>query len=444
MRPQTRYARNGTFHIAYQTLGDGPIDLLVVDQWFSNVEAQWDFEPLAALLNQLASFSRVIVVDKRGTGVSDPVSVDALPTLEEWIDDMRAVLDAVGSTRTALLSGIGASLMTLLFAATYPERTSALVLVDPYARVAWAPDYPFGRAADSLRNDLDRLVVAWGDHGGLLRFLAPALLEDRPLVEAYVRYERLSASPGAARAMLAMLYESDVRHVLQAVRVPALVISRGEGARIGPQHGRYIAERVPGARYVEVPGSENVLWAGDTAALIGEIQEFLTGVRRAPQPDRVLSTVLFTDIVDSTRHAAELGDRRWREVLASHDAIVRSALTTFRGHEIKTTGDGFLATFDGPARGVRCAEAIREGMQRLGIEVRSGLHTGEIELLGKDVGGIAVHIAARISALAGPNEIFASSTVKDLVAGSGLRFEDRGIQVLKGLPDEWRIVAVAT
>ena len=443
MPPLTQYARNGDFHIAYQTIGEGPIDLVLVDQWFSNVEAQWDFEPLARLLEQLASFSRVIVFDKRGTGVSDPVSVDALPTLEEWIDDLRAVLDAVGSTHTALLSGIGASLMTLLFAATYPKRTSALVMIDPYARVSSAPDYPTGRTLEELRGDLERLRTAWGGYGGLLRFLAPTLLGDRALVEAYGRYERLSASPGAAKAMIGMLYASDVRHVLPTIRAPTLVISRGKGARIPPEQGRYIADRIPGARYLEVPGSENVIWAGDTARLVGEIQEFLTGARRPPEPDRVLSTVLFTDIVDSTKRAVELGDRRWRQVLGAHDAVVRNALATFRGREVKTTGDGFLATFDGPARGVRCAQAIRDAVRPLDIQVRSGLHTGEIELIRDDVGGIAVHIAARISALAGPNEILASNTVKDLVAGSGIVFEDRGVQVLKGVPEEWRIVSVA-
>jgi class 3 adenylate cyclase len=443
MPPQTRYAKNGSIHIAYQTVGEGPLDLVLVDQWFSNVEAQWHFQPLARLLEQLASFARVITFDKRGTGVSDPVSVDALPTLEAWIDDLRSVLDAARSDRTAVLSGLGASFMALLFAATYPERTSALVLVDPYARMGAAPDYPWGRPPDQLEHDLERLQHAWGGQGGLLGFLAPGLAQDRELATQYGRYERQAASPGAAKAMIAMLFESDVRDILPAIRVPTLVIARKEGARVSPEHGRYIAERIPDARFLEVPGTENVIWGGDTAPLIGEIQEFLTGVRPALEPDRVLATVLFTDIVDSTKRAAELGDRRWREVLHEHDAVVRAALTTFRGREVKTTGDGFLATFDGPARGVRCAEAIRDGVRALGIAIRAGLHTGEVELIGNDVGGIAVHIAARISALAGPNEILASSTVKDLVAGSGISFEQRGVHLLRGVPDEWRIVAVA-
>ena len=298
-----------------------------------------------------------------------------------------------------------------------------------------------GRPAEQLSEDLELLRSVWGTQGGLLNVLAPSLLQDRSLVERYLRYERLSASPGAAKAMIGMLCDSDVRHVLPAIRVPTLVISRGEGARVGPEHGRYIAARIPGARYVEISGSENYIWAGDRDSLVGEIQEFLTGVRSAPEPDRVLSTVLFTDIVDSTRLAAELGDRRWREVLGEHDRVVRNALARFRGREVKTTGDGFLATFDGPARGIRCAQMIRDHMSHLEIDVRSGLHTGEVELIGEDVGGIAVHIAARISALAGPGEVLASSTVKDLVAGSGINFEDRGAHVLKGVPEQWRMVA---
>jgi class 3 adenylate cyclase len=439
--PQTRYARNGELHIAYQTVGEGPLDLVLVDQWFSNVDAQWEFEPLADLLHQLASFSRLILFDKRGTGLSDPVSIDDLPTLEEWIDDLRSVLDAVGSQRTALLSGIGASLMTMVFAATYPERTSALVLIDPYARVSATPDYPLGRPPEELPQVLDRLGSTWGTNGGLLNLLAPNLLEDRSLTERYQRYERQSASPGAAKAMVGMLYESDVRHVLPAIRVPTLIISRGDGARYGREQGQYIAERIRDARFVEVSGTENVIWAGDTATILGEIQEFLTGVRPAPEPDRVLSTVLFTDIVDSTKRAAELGDRRWREVLAEHDRLVRSSLARFRGREVKTMGDGFLATFDGPARAIGSALAIRDGVASAGLSVRSGLHTGEIVLAGDDVAGIAVNIAARISAMAGSGEVLASSTVKDLVAGSGIRFEPRGVHRLKGIPDEWRIFA---
>jgi class 3 adenylate cyclase len=438
---ETQYARNGDLHIAYQTIGDGPIDVVLVDQWFSNMDAQWEFPPLAHLLTRLASFSRLIVFDKRGTGLSDPVSIDALPTIEEWIDDLRAVLDAVGSTRVALISGIGASFVTLVFAATYPERTSSLVLVDGCARLAWAEDYPWGQHTERLAQDLEFLRAGWGRDGGTMTVLAPALLQDRTLAEQYIRYERQSASPGAARAMIGMLYEVDVRGVLPAIRVPTLVIHHAEATRIAPVHGRYVADRIVGARYVEIPGAYNYTWAGDQVTLLAEIQEFLTGSRPVAEPDRVLATVLITDIVDSTQRAAELGDTRWKALLAEHDQTVRRSLAQFRGREIKTTGDGFLAVFDGPARAVRCALEIRDAMAARGISVRSGVHTGEIELVDADVAGIAVHICARVEALAQPGEVLASSTVKDLVAGSGLVFEPRGAHALKGVPDEWVIYA---
>jgi class 3 adenylate cyclase len=441
MAPETRYARSGDLHIAYQVVGSGPRDLVLVDQWFSNVDAQWDFPPFARMLSRLASFTRLILFDKRGTGLSDPVSIDALPTLEEWIDDLRAVLDAAGSERTALLSGIGAAYMTLLFAATYPERTSALVLVDPFARVTAAPDYPWGTPIERLYQDLDRIEAAWGRDGGLLNVLGPNLLNDQVLVEQYIRYERASASPGAAKAMIRMLYESEVRHVLPTINVPTLVMHHVGGPRVAPVHGRYVAEHIAGARFVELPGNENYIWAGGAEELLGEIQEFLTGAPPIPEVDRVLSTVLFTDIVGSTQRAAELGDRRWRELLAEHDRDIRVGLERYRGREIKSIGDGFLATFDGPARAVRCAQRIRDSVASRGIEVRSGLHTGEIELAGDDVAGIAVHIAARVCALAGPGEVLASSTVKDLVAGSGIEFEPRGAHALKGVPGQWQIVA---
>jgi class 3 adenylate cyclase len=439
--PATQYARAGELHIAYQVIGDGPIDLVLVDQWFSNVDAMWAFPPLAALLTRLASFSRVIVFDKRGTGLSDPIAIDDLPTIEEWIDDLRAVLDAAGSKRPTLLSGIGASVMALVFAATYPDRTSSLVLVDGCSRLAWAEDSPWGHPVDRLATDLEWLRAGWGKDGGTMTFLAPHLLEDRPLAEQYIRYERQSASPGMAKAMIGWLYDVDVRHVLPAIRVPTLLLSHADAKRIAPIHGRYIAERIADARYVELAGAENYTWAGDPEPMLAEIQEFLTGARPIVEPDRVLATILFTDIVDSTGRAAALGDARWRTSLGAHDRAVRTALERYRGREIKSTGDGFLATFDGPARAVRAALSIRDVIAEQGIDVRSGLHTGEIELTGSDIAGIAVHIAARISALAGPGEVLVSSTVKDLVTGSGIAFETRGTQTLKGIADEWRIFA---
>lgn len=440
--PQTRYARNGELHIAYQTVGDGPIDLVVIDQWFSNVDAQWSFPPLARLLTQLASFSRVIVFDKRGTGLSDPVSIDSLPAIEEWSDDLRAVLDAIGSDRPALLSGVGAAYMALVFAATHPSRTSALVLVDPFARITFAEDYPFGAPMDRLVDDLERLRMGWGVTGGTMSFLAPNLMADRALADQFVRYERQSVSPGQAKAMLRLLYETDVRDVLPAIRVPTLVMHHADGIRVPVAHGQYVADRVSGARFLEIPGAAQYLWAGDSAGLVAETQAFLTGVRPVLEPDRVLATVLFTDMVDSTGQAAAMGDAAWREVLQRHHRVVRLALDRFHGREVKTTGDGFLATFDGPARAVRCALEIRNDLAAEDLTVRSGLHTGEIELTGDDVAGLAVHIAARIMALAGAGEILVSSTVKDLVAGSGLAFESRGLHRLKGVPDEWSLFAV--
>ena len=443
MPPQPRYARTASgLHIAYETVGEGPLDLLLVDQWFSNVDALWDFEPLAHLVTQLATFSRVILFDKRGTGLSDPVALEALPTLEGWADDVRAVLDAVGSKRAAMMSGVGAAPMLLAFAATYPDQTSALVLVDPFAKIGRTEDYPIGLPAERLPADLERIRSSWGVGGGTMTILAPNLLADTRLAERYQRYERQSASPGAARAMIAALYENDVRAVLPAIRVPALIIHHADATRITPASGRYIAERIPNAKYVEVPGADNYIWAGDPGPLIAEAQEFLTGVRPAYEPDRVLATVLFTDIVASTARAVELGDAAWRALLAEHHRAVRLALERFRGHEIAATGDGFLATFDGPARAIRCAFAIGDAVRDLGLTVRAGLHTGEIELTGGEIAGIAVHIAARISALAGAGEVLVSSTVKDLVAGAGLAFEPLGLHALKGVPDEWAMFRV--
>jgi pimeloyl-ACP methyl ester carboxylesterase len=401
MEHRTRYARSGGLHITYQVVGDGDLDVVLMDQWFSNAEARWDLAPLAKLLTDLASFSWLIVFDKRGTGLSDPVAVDSLPALEQWMDDLRAVLDDSGSERAALVSGVGAAYMALLFAATYPERTSALVLVDPCERFGWAPDYPWGMPADRLPGDLEQLRTSWGGGGGTMNFLAPGLLGDPVLRENFGRYERQPASPGSAVSMIRMLYESEVRDVLPAIRVPTLVLTRAAGERVAPVHGRYIAERIEGAAYMDLPGSDHYLWAGDSSLLVAEIEEFLTGVRPAPIPDRVLATVLFTDMV----------------------------------------GDGFLATFDGPARAVRCAQAISDGVRPLGIEIRAGLHTGEIELAGDDVRGIAVRIGTRVATLAGPGEVLVSSTVKDLVVGSGIEFEDRGVHQLKGVPGEWRLFA---
>jgi class 3 adenylate cyclase len=439
--PEVRYARSGDLHIAYQVVGEGP-PLVVSDQWFGNVDAQWDFAPMARFLERLASFRRLVLFDKRGTGLSDPVSLSAVPTLEGWMDDLRAVLDDASIDRAAVLCGVGATYLGVLFAATYPERTIALVVVNGYSRLVRTPDYPSGRSAEEIRSYVDRAQERWGQ-GATMEELAPSIAADQGLRRAFARYERQWASPGVYRWVSSAREENDVRHVLPAIRVPTLVIHRTD-ARFAPREGgRYIAEHIPGARYVEVPGVDTYLWAGDVEAIAGEVEEFLTGARRPAPTDRVLTTVLFTDIVGSTERAASLGDAAWKELLERHHELVRENLRNFRGREIDTSGDGFLATFDGPARGIQCAMAVTRALRSFGLEARAGLHTGEVELAGDHVRGIAVHIGARVAALAGPGEVLVSSTVKDLVAGSGLAFEDRGEHELKGVPGRWRVLAVA-
>jgi class 3 adenylate cyclase len=438
--PVTRYAKSGDLHIAYQVVGDGQ-PLVVSDQWFGNVDAQWDFPPMRRLLQRLASFARLVLFDKRGTGLSDPIPMRAAPTLEEWMDDLRAVLDDAGIDRAAVLCGVGATHMGVLFAATYPERITGLVVVNGYARMVRTPDHPWGRSPEEIQEYVERVEKAWGKPG-TMDFLAPSAVEDEELRGAFARYERQWASPGAYAAFTSVREGNDVRSVLPSVRVPTLVIHRTD-ARFAPRDGgRYIAERIPGARFIEVPGIDTYIWAGDIEPILGEVEEFVTGSRRPVEADRVLATVLFTDIVGSTERAAELGDIAWKELLAKHDELVRGELRRFRGREIDTAGDGFLATFDGPARAIRCAESVRDGVGVLGLDIRAGLHTGEVELAGEKVRGIAVHIGARVSALAGPGDVLVSNTVKDLVAGSGIEFEERGTHQLKGVPGEWHVYSV--
>jgi class 3 adenylate cyclase len=438
--PETRYAKSGDLHIAYQVVAEGP-PLVVSDQWFGNVDAQWDFPPMERFLRSLASFSRLVLFDKRGTGLSDPVPMRAAPTLEEWMDDLRAVLDDAGVERTALLCGVGATYMGVLFAATYQERTTALVVVNGYARMARTPDYPWGRSQKELGDYVERVQRAWGN-GATLDFLAPSMAEDDEIRRTHGRYERAWASPGAYAAFTSVREGNDVRQVLPSIRVPTLVIHRTD-ARFAPRDGgRYIADRIAGARFVEVPGIDTYIWAGDIEPILGEVEEFVTGSRRPLEADRVLATVLFTDIVGSTERAAELGDVAWKELLAEHDELVRGEVRRFRGREIDTAGDGVLATFDGPARAIRCAESVRDGARGLGLDIRAGLHTGEVEMAGEKVRGIAVHIGARVASMAGAGEVLVSSTVKDLVAGSGIDFEAVGSHSLKGIPGEWVLFAV--
>jgi class 3 adenylate cyclase len=443
MIPETQYARLGGLHLAYQVLGKGPPDILLLDQWFSHMDAQWDVPPLAEFRERLAGFGRLIMYDKRGSGLSDPIPTSALPTVEEWMDDVPAVLDAVGSEKAAIITNIGGGIMATTYAAAHPERVSSLVLVDCFARFTAAPDFPIGAPPEEVARTLEEADTAMGS-GLMIDLFAPSVANDARLRRAWARYERQAASPGSTIATVRLIYASDVRQVLPVIRVPTLVIHRAEARGFRVEHGRYLAEHIPGARYVELPGIDSLIWAGDADAILDEIQDFLTGVRPTPTSHRVLATVLFTDIVGSTALAARIGDERWRRLLDEHDRLARRQLDRFGGREVKTVGDGILATFDGPARAVQCAAAIRDGVEELDLRIRAGLHTGEIELKSDDIAGLAVHIGARISALAGAGEVLVSSTVKDLVAGSGLEFDDRGSHELKGVPGAWHVFALRT
>jgi class 3 adenylate cyclase len=391
------------------------------------------------MFEQLGSFARVIRFDKRGTGLSDRV---AIPTLEQRMDDVRAVMDVVGSKQAALLGFSEGGPMSLLFAATYPERTVALAIYGSYARRLWAPDHPYGKTAADWNGFVERLEREWGGPVALDVF-SPSVANDPKIQKAAANYGRQAASPGAAAAVMRMNGEIDVRHVLPAIRVPTLVLHRTGDRLTAIEQGRYLAKHIVGARLVELPGDDHNPWVGDVGAIGDEIEKFLTGSLGNVDVDRVLATVLFTDIVGSTERAASIGDRQWRGLLDGFYVAVRRELTRFRGREIDTAGDGLFAAFDGPARAIRCATAISSGVRSLGIEVRTGLHTGECELTGDKMSGIAVHIGARVAAQAGPSEVLVSGTVRDLVAGSGIPFEDRGIRSLKGVPGEWRLFAVA-
>jgi pimeloyl-ACP methyl ester carboxylesterase len=443
VQPTTRYARSGTVSIAYQVVGDGPRDLVFVSGWVSHLEAGWDEPLLARFRRRLASFSRLILFDKRGTGMSDRVPDANLPTLEQRMDDVRAVMDAAGSKRAALFGHSEGASMAILFAATYPERTTALVTFGAFACRIRNAEYPWAPTREQRQQSIEIIQRDWGGEVDMSD-LAPSLAHDDAFRRRLSTYLRLSASPGAALALSRMNTEIDVRNVLPAIRVPTLILHRTGDLDANIEEGRYIAARIPNAKFLELPGPDHLPWAGDQGEVVDEIEEFLTGIRPAPELDRVLATVLFTDIVGSTERAASLGDSAWRDMLEQHHASVRRELTHFRGQEITTTGDGFLATFDGPARAVRCAVAIRDRLHESGLEVRAGVHTGECERMGDNIGGLAVHIGSRVAGLAAPGEVLASSTVKDLVAGSGIVFEDRGMHPLKGVPGEWRLFQVAS
>lgn len=440
-RPKTEYARNGDVHIAYQQFGQGDLDLVMVNGFTSHLDLTWELEAGARFLNGLGSFARVINFDRRGTGLSDPVA--EAPPLEVRMDDVRAVLDDAGVERAALLGISEGAAMSILFAAAHPERAQALVLCGGLARSTHAPDYEWALPVEDLvASGVELVGPHWGE-GAILDVSGPSVADDPEIREWQARLER-STSPGMLREVVAMFMQTDVRDAVPSVQCPALVLHRTRDRLVNVRHGRWLAENLPDARMVELDGDDHMPYFGDTETLLGEIEEFLTGARHQPEPERVLATVLFTDIVDSTKTASELGDARWRGLLERHDAVTRKAIDGHGGKAVKSTGDGFLATFDGPARGIRCAQEIAAKCGALGIGIRAGLHTGECEVLGDDIGGVAVHIAARVSAMADADEVLVSRTVKDLVAGSGIEFADRGRHELKGIPDEWEILAVTS
>jgi pimeloyl-ACP methyl ester carboxylesterase len=439
--PETRYAKSGDVHLAYQVVGKGGLDLVYVPGFASNVEEAWEDPHYRRFLERLASFARLILFDKRGTGLSDPVAIADLPTLEQRMDDLRAVMDAAGSERAAVLGHSEGGVMSVLFAATYPERTIALITLGTFAKRIWSPDYPWAPTPEARERDYEDTERTWGKEVDI-DYYAPSMTGDPAFAAWFARYFRRSASPQAALALLRMNTQADIREVLPAVRVPTLILNRVDDRDVRVEEARYIAARIPGAKLVELPGADHCAWVGETGPLLDEIEEFLTGVRRGPEPDRLLATVVFTDIVGSTEHASRVGDRAWTDLVERHHAAIRRELDRFRGREVDTAGDGFLATFDGPARAARFGLETVQVVRSLGLEIRAGLHTGEVELAGDKVRGLAVHIGARIASLAGTGEVLASSTVKDLVAGSGLRFEERGVHELKGVPGRWGVYAV--
>lgn len=439
MSPEVRYAKSGTVHVAYQVLGTGPIDLVVVPGWVSNIDCFWEEPTMAQFLKRLASFSRLILFDKRGTGLSDRITFT--PTLEERMDDVRAVMEAVHSDKAALLGYSEGGPMCVLFAATYPERTHSVIMIGSFARRLKAPGYPQGHSQTESEAFIQMIRSQWGS-AVALETRAPGMAAEPNFRNWWARLLRNGASPAAALALARMNAEIDVRHVLSAIRVPTLVIHRTGDRAVRVECGRFLSEQIPNASYLELPGEDHLPFIGNVDEILNEVQAFLTGVRPRPQPDRVLLTVLFTDIVDSTQHAARMGDQRWHDLLNRHHALIRKELAYYSGREIDVAGDGFLATFDGPARAIRCACAIHSALRQLGISLRIGLHTGECELRGEKPEGIAVHIGSRIASAAGADQVWVSSTVKDLVAGSGLEFEDQGIHLLKGLPGDWHLFRV--
>jgi len=441
MAPTTHYAKSGDVHIAYQVVGEGPIDLVLIHGFISHLENQWENPALARFLNRLASFSRLIVFDKRGTGLSDRVAESALPTLEQRMDDIRAVMDAVGSNRAAMFGLSEGGPLSTLFAATYPARTAALIMFGAYAKWIRSEDYPWAPTREQHEAAFKAYEEHWGTTIGL-KILAPSAANDERMRQWYARHQRLSASPGAGVTLYRMNIEVDIRAILPTIRVPTLILHRSGDQLLPCQGARYMAGQIPAAKFVELPGNDHIAWIGDTDPLLAAVQEFLTGEPPVLEADRVLATVLFIDIVQSTQRATAIGDTRWRDLVDNYQQQVGKEVARLGGRVVNTAGDGVFATFDGPARAIKCARAVRDVVGRLGLAIRCGIHTGECVVEGNDVAGIAVHIGARVAARANPGEILISSTVKDLIAGSGVEWLDRGSHVLKGVAGRWRLFAV--
>jgi pimeloyl-ACP methyl ester carboxylesterase len=438
--PAIRYAQSGDVHVAYQVVGDGPVDIVFAEGSFTNRHVMWEEPSYRRFVERLGSFARVILFDKRGMGLSDRVQAG---TLEERMDDVRAVMDAVGSERAALIGESEGGPLSMLFAAAHPERTLGLILAGAEVKEDKTDDWPWGESTrEEFEKSMETVHERWSRVPTSLNAFVPSRGDDRRLLEWYARLKVQAASPAAAVVFMRMAHDIDVRHVVSAIRVPTLILHSVDDHVCHVENARYLARTIPGARYVELPGGDHVMYAEPADLALAEIREFLTGVREAPEPDRVLATVLFTDLVGSTERATELGDRRWRELLEAHNAAVRRELGCFGGREIDTAGDGFLAAFDGPARAIRCADAVVHTVAALGLEVRAGVHTGECEVIGDKLAGVAVHVGARVAAKAGPGEVLVSSTVNDLIAGSGIELADRGLHELKGVEGERRLYAV--
>ncbi len=440
--PEIHYAKSGDLHIAYQVFGEGPVDLVLVPGFFTHVELIWEHEPAARVFRRLGSFARVMYFDRRGSGLSDPVS--SVPTLEERMDDVRAVMDAAGSERATLFGMSEGAAMSILFAAAHAERVASLVLYGAVARSTAAPDYPWAAPAEAFVESNRELVAPLWGQGATVEVAAPSRADDPDVRSFFARMERASASPRMFGDLVRMFLDIDVREAARAVRVPTLILHRRHDQLVNVRHGRWLAENMPDSRLVEVPGRDHSFFYEATDKILAEVQHFVTGVRAQPRGDRVLATVLFTDIVGSTSLASSVGDDRWRHMLAEHEASARATIHDLGGRTVKWTGDGAVASFDGPGRAVHCAQAIIEHARAAGIEVRAGLHTGEVELVGDDMAGIAVHIAARVGGLAGAGEVLVSRTVKDLMAGSSIGFSDRGTHELKGLPEPWALYAATS